>query len=48
VDVGAVVYPDSEMVRIFSADGTDDILVERKSALDLAAAWPTRQPQAET
>jgi uncharacterized cupin superfamily protein len=48
VDVGAVVYPDSEMVRIFSTDGRDDILVERKSALDLRAAWPTGQPQAET
>jgi uncharacterized cupin superfamily protein len=46
--VGAVVYPDSDMIRIFSTDGTDDILVERKSALDLAAAWPTGQPQAET
>jgi uncharacterized cupin superfamily protein len=44
--VGAVVYPDSDMIRIFSTDGTDDILVERKSALDLAAAWPTGQPQA--
>ena len=46
--VGAVVYPDSDMIRIFSTDGTDDILVERKSALDLAAAWPAGQPHAET
>jgi uncharacterized cupin superfamily protein len=48
VPVGAVVYPDSDMIRIFSTDGTDDILVERKSGLDLAAAWPTGQRQAET
>jgi hypothetical protein len=46
--VGAVVYPESDMIRIFSTDGTDDILVERKRALDLAAAWPTGQPHAET
>jgi uncharacterized cupin superfamily protein len=46
--VGAVVYPDSDMIRIFSTDGTDDILIQRNSALDLAAAWPTGQPQAET
>jgi uncharacterized cupin superfamily protein len=48
VPVGAVVYPDSDMVRIFSTDGADDILVERKCALNLAAAWPTGQPQAKT
>ena len=46
--VGAVVYPDGDMVRIFSPDGRDDILVERGSGLDLAAAWPTGQPRGET
>jgi len=45
--VGAVVYPDSDMVRMFSTDGTDDILVERKSALDLADVWLTGQPRSE-
>ncbi|MGA2755746.1 MAG: hypothetical protein ABSF58_00145 [Solirubrobacteraceae bacterium] len=42
-----VVYPDSDMVRMFSTDGTDDILVERKSALDLADVWLTGQPRSE-
>jgi uncharacterized cupin superfamily protein len=48
VAVGTVVYPDSDMIRIFSTAGKADILVERTSALNVAAAWPTGQPHAET
>jgi uncharacterized cupin superfamily protein len=39
--VGAVVYPDSDMIEIFTTDGSDDIVVERSSALDVAAPWAT-------
>lgn len=37
--VGAVVYPDSDMIQISTTDGTDDIVVERSSAVDVAAPW---------
>ena len=46
--VGAVIYPDSDMIQIFTSDGTDDIVVERRSALDVAAPWSTGQADAET
>jgi hypothetical protein len=48
--VGAVVYPDSYMINIFTTDGADDIVVKRTSAVDVAAPWSTRQgePEAET
>jgi uncharacterized cupin superfamily protein len=46
--VGAVVYPDSDMIQIFSTDGTDDIVVERSSAVDAAAPWSTGRAEAET
>ena len=39
--VGAVVYPDSDMIQIFTSDGDDDIVVERSSAVDVAAPWST-------
>jgi len=38
-EVGAVVYPDSDMIQIFTSDGSDDIVVARSSALDVAAPW---------
>ena len=41
--VGAVIYPDSDMIQIFTTDGTDDIVVERKSGVDVAAPWSTGQ-----
>jgi hypothetical protein len=48
--VGAVVYPDSDMINIFTTDGADDIVVKRSSAVDVAAPWSTGQgePEAET
>jgi uncharacterized cupin superfamily protein len=45
--VGAVVYPDGGRIRIVTTDGTDDILVDRASALDLAAAWSAGQFQTD-
>lgn len=39
--VGAVVYPDSDMIQIFTTDGTDDLVVERASAVDVTAPWST-------
>ena len=45
--VGAVVYPDSDMIQIFTTDGTDDIVVKRGSGVDVAAPWSTRQGEAE-
>lgn len=43
--VGAVVYPDSDMIQIFTTDGTDDIVVERSSEVDVAAPWTTGQAE---
>ena len=39
--VGAVVYPDTDMIQLFSTGGADDIVVQRGSGLDPAAAWKT-------
>jgi len=40
-EVGAVVYPDRDMIQIFTTDGEDDIVVERSSGVDVAAPWST-------
>ena len=45
--VGAVVYPDSDMIQISTTDGTDDIVVKRSSGVDVAAPWATGQGAAE-
>ncbi len=37
--VGAVVYPDSDMVWVWSNDDSVDLIVKRSSALDDAAPW---------
>jgi uncharacterized cupin superfamily protein len=37
--VGAVVYPDSDMVWMWSNDDSVDLVVKRSSALDDAAPW---------
>ena len=37
--VGAVVYPDSDMIQIFTTEGDDDVVVKRSSAVDVAAPW---------
>jgi uncharacterized cupin superfamily protein len=39
--VGAVVYPDSDMIQIFTTEGDDDIVVRRSSAVDVTAPWST-------
>ena len=39
--VGAVVYPDSDMIQLFTTDGEDDLVVERSSAVDAIAPWTT-------
>ena len=38
-EVGAVVYPDRDMIQLFTTDGEDDIVVERSSGVDAAAPW---------
>ena len=39
-EVAAVVYPDSDMIQLFtSGEGADDIVVERSSGVDVAAPW---------
>ena len=38
---GAVVYPDSDMIWMWTDDGAVDIVVERSSATDDAAPWTT-------
>ena len=39
--VGAVVYPDSDMVWMWTDDDAVDLIVERSSAVDDAAPWTT-------
>ena len=38
---GAVVYPDSDLVWMWTADDAVDLLVERSSAVDDFAPWTT-------
>jgi uncharacterized cupin superfamily protein len=45
--VGAVVYPDSDMIQLFTTDGADDIVAARSSAVDVAAPWATGEGEAE-
>jgi hypothetical protein len=45
--VGAVVYPDSDMVWTWTADGAVDMIVERTNALEDAAPWIAGQNEAE-
>jgi uncharacterized cupin superfamily protein len=37
--VGAVVYPDRDMIQVFTSDGEDDIVVARSSGVDVTAPW---------
>jgi uncharacterized cupin superfamily protein len=46
--VGAVIYPDSDMIQISTTGGTDDIVVERKSGVDVIAPWSTGRADPET
>jgi uncharacterized cupin superfamily protein len=41
--VGAVVYPDTEMIWLWTADDAVDIIVDQNSALDDAAPWTARE-----
>ena len=41
--VGVVVYPDSDMVQLFTTDGEDDLVVKRSSSIDVAAPWTDGQ-----
>ena len=45
--VGAVVYPDSDMIQLFTTDGEADLVVKRSSAVDVAAPWTTGEGKAE-
>ena len=38
-EAGAVVYPDSDMVWMWTADDAVDLVVERGAAVDAAAPW---------
>jgi uncharacterized cupin superfamily protein len=44
---GAVVYPDSDMIWMWTADDAVDIIVERSSALDDAAPWVAEKGEGE-
>ena len=46
-EVGAVVYPDRDMVWVWTGDDAVDIIVERGSAVDDIAPWTTEQGEAE-
>jgi uncharacterized cupin superfamily protein len=46
-EVGAVVYPDTDMIWVWSADDAVDIVVERSSAVDDAAPWTTGAGEAD-
>lgn len=45
--VGAVVYPDTDMIQLLTTDGEDDLVVERSSAVDVAAPWTTGEGKAK-
>ena len=45
--VGAVVYPDSDMVWVWSNDDSVDLIVKRSGALDAVAPWTTGGPGPE-
>ena len=45
--VGAVVYPDSDMIQIFTTDGDDDLVVKRSSAQDAIAPWANGKAKSE-
>lgn len=45
--VGAVVYPDRDMVWVWTADDSVDMVVERSSAIDDIAPWVTGDTDAD-
>jgi uncharacterized cupin superfamily protein len=46
--VGTVVYPDSEMIWVRTADDAVDIVVKQSSAADDAAPWTAGEAEVET
>jgi hypothetical protein len=46
--VGAVVYPDSDMVWMWTADDSVDMIVDRGGALDDIAPWSAGTNRTET
>ena len=42
--VGTVVYPDSDLVWVWTDDDAVDLIVERSSAVDDLAPWTTEEP----
>ena len=44
--VGAVVYPDSDMIWTWTADDAVDIVVKRSSVVDDAAPWTAGEDRA--
>jgi hypothetical protein len=47
-EVGAVVYPDSDMIQMVTSDGEDDIVVRRESGVDAIAPWSTPRAEPDT
>jgi uncharacterized cupin superfamily protein len=45
--VGTVVYPDTDMVWVWTADDAVDIVVKRSSAVDDAAPWTAAESKAD-
>ncbi len=45
--VGVVAYPNSDMIQLFTTEGTDDIVVKRNSGIDVAASWATGEDGTE-
>ena len=46
--VGAVVYPDTDMVWVWTADDAVDMVVKRSSTLDDIAPWTSGENEADT
>ena len=46
--VGTVVYPDKDMISIFTTNGEADLVVKRSSGVDVTAPWTTNGGEAES
>jgi hypothetical protein len=44
---GAVVYPDTDMIWMWTDDDAVDIIVDRSSAVDALVPWVIRKSEAE-
>ena len=45
--VGTVVYPDTDMVWVWTADDAVDLIVRRSSAVDDVAPWTAGESKAD-